>query len=149
MSLVIVQRLAQTAATVGERTETHAEAAIDYAAFFRAEFSAVTRTAYLVLHDRDAAEDVAQDAFTQLFRNWTKISAYDRPDVWARRVAIRLAVRAAAHRQLGMLLGRLEPLPGARTSTWRPPSAACRRSGARRSPCTITRTGRWPRWRRS
>ena len=110
MSLVIVQRLTQTAATVGERTETHAEAATDYAAFFRAEFSAVTRTAYLVLHDRDAAEDVAQDAFTQLFRNWTKISAYDRPDAWVRRVAIRLAIRAASrHRLLGTLLGRLEP----------------------------------------
>ena len=72
MSLVIGQRVAHTAAIVGERPDTAPQVAIDYAAFFRAEFAAVTRTAYLVLHDRDAAEDVAQDAFTQLYLKWAK-----------------------------------------------------------------------------
>lgn len=86
------------------------QATIDYAAFFRAEFAAVTRTAYLVLHDQDAAEDVAQDAFTQLHLHWAKISAYERPDAWVRRIAIRMAVRAVRrHRMLDTLLGRLEP----------------------------------------
>jgi len=74
MSLVIGQRLAHTAATVDECPTTPERAAIDYAAFFRAEFAAVTRTAYLVLHDPDAAEDVAQDAFTQLHLHRAKIS---------------------------------------------------------------------------
>jgi RNA polymerase sigma-70 factor (ECF subfamily) len=110
MSLVIGQGVAHTAAIVGERPDTRAQAATDYAAFFRAEFAAVTRTAYLVLHDRDAAEDVAQDAFTQLFLQWAKISAYERPDAWVRRVAIRMAVRAARrHSLLDTLLGRLVP----------------------------------------
>jgi len=108
MSLVIGHRVAHTAAIVGERPDTAAHVAIDYAIFFRAEFAAVTRTAYLVLHDRDAAEDVAQDAFTQLYQNWAKISAYERPDAWVRRVAIRLAVRAVRrHRLLDTLLGRV------------------------------------------
>jgi RNA polymerase sigma-70 factor (ECF subfamily) len=109
MSLVIGQRVAQTAAIVGERRDVAPQVALDYAAFFRAEFAAVTRTAYLVLHDRDAAEDVAQDAFTQLYLNWEKISGYDRPDAWVRRIAVRMAVRAASRgRLLGTLLGRLE-----------------------------------------
>jgi len=110
MSLVIGRRLAHTAAIVHERPAIPGQAAIDYAAFFRAEFAAVTRTAYLVLHDRDAAEDIAQDAFTQLHLHWAKISTYERPDAWVRRVAIRLAVRTVRrHRLLDTLLGRLVP----------------------------------------
>ena len=66
-----------------------------YTWFFRAEFRAVAQTAYLVLHDRQRAEDVAQEAFTQLFVHWKKVSAYERPDAWVRRVAIRLAARSA------------------------------------------------------
>jgi RNA polymerase sigma-70 factor (ECF subfamily) len=109
MSLVIGQRVPHTAAIVGERPGIASQVATDYAAFFRAEFAAVTRTAYLVLHDRDAAEDVAQDAFTQLYLQWAKISGYDRPDAWVRRIAVRMAVRAASRQRfLGTLLGRLE-----------------------------------------
>jgi RNA polymerase sigma factor (sigma-70 family) len=67
----------------------------DYTWFFRTEFREVVRTAYLVLHDRQAAEDVAQEAFTQLLVHWKKVSRYERPDAWVRRVAIRLAARAA------------------------------------------------------
>ena len=111
MSLVIGQRLPQTAAIVGEQPiAAPGRAAIDYANFFRAEFAAVTRTAYLVLHDRDAAEDVSQDAFAQLHMHWAKVSRYERPDAWVRRVAIRMAVRASRrNRLLDTLLGRLDP----------------------------------------
>jgi len=110
MSLVISSSLAHTASIVGDRPATPGQLAVDYATFFRAEFAAVTRTAYLVLHDPDAAEDIAQDAFTQLHLHWAKISTYDRPDAWVRRVAIRMAVRAVRrHRLLDTLLGRLDP----------------------------------------
>jgi RNA polymerase sigma-70 factor (ECF subfamily) len=71
------------------------EATAEYTWFFRAEFRAVAQTAYLVLHDRQRAEDVAQEAFTQLLVHWRKVSRYERPDAWVRRVAIRLAARAA------------------------------------------------------
>jgi RNA polymerase sigma-70 factor (ECF subfamily) len=71
------------------------EAAADYTWFFRTEFRAVAQTAYLVLHDRQRAEDVAQEAFTQLLVHWKKVSRYQRPDAWVRRVAIRLAARMA------------------------------------------------------
>jgi len=67
------------------------EAAFDW--FFRAEYPAVLKTAYLVTHDREAARDVTQEAFIQLLRHWRKVSRYERPDAWVRRVAIRIAVR--------------------------------------------------------
>ena len=64
-----------------------------YEAFFRAEYRSVLRTAFLVIRDRQRAEDITQDAFVQLYRHWKKVSRYERPEAWVRRVAIRLAVR--------------------------------------------------------
>lgn len=61
--------------------------------YFRREFERLVRTVYLVLHDQQSAEDVAQDAFGQLYLNWAKVSRYDNPQAWLRRVAIRMAVR--------------------------------------------------------
>ena len=69
------------------------EAAYDW--FFRTEYPAVLKTAYLVTHDRETARDVTQEAFIQLLRHWRKVSRYERPDAWVRRVAIRIAVRQA------------------------------------------------------
>jgi RNA polymerase sigma-70 factor (ECF subfamily) len=61
--------------------------------FFRTEYPAVLKTAYLITHDRETARDVTQEAFIQLLRHWRKVSRYERPDAWVRRVAIRIAVR--------------------------------------------------------
>jgi RNA polymerase sigma factor (sigma-70 family) len=77
-----------------------------YEALFRAQFAFVARSAYLVIHDVDAAQDAAQEAFSRLFREWPKVSRYDSPEAWVRRVAIRLAVRAAQRRRV---LDRLLP----------------------------------------
>lgn len=49
------------------------EAEAEYTWFFRAEFRGVVQTAYLVLHDRQRAEDVAQEAFTRLLVHWRKV----------------------------------------------------------------------------
>ena len=70
------------------------EAPSDYTEFFRAEFPAVLRTVELMLREHGRAEEFVQDAFIQLLLNWPKISMYDRPDQWVRRVAIRLTIRA-------------------------------------------------------
>ena len=66
----------------------------EFSWFYQAEFSAVVRTVFLILHDRGRAEDIAQESFIQLLARWKKISAYERPEAWVRRVAIRLAMRA-------------------------------------------------------
>lgn len=76
---------------------SHAEA---YTWFFRAEFPAVMRAVQLMVSDRSVAEEVTQDAFAQLYRHWPRVSGYERPDAWVRRVATRLAVRAVRHERL-------------------------------------------------
>jgi RNA polymerase sigma-70 factor (ECF subfamily) len=60
----------------------------------------------LILGDRGKAEDVTQEAFIQLLSHWKKISRYERPDAWVRRVAIRLAVKAQRRERMREVLER-------------------------------------------
>ena len=83
-----------------------AETDLEYAWFFRAEFPMVLRTVFLILGDRGKAEDVTQEAFIQLLSHWKKISRYERPDAWVRRVAIRLAVKAQKRERMREVLER-------------------------------------------
>lgn len=62
-------------------------------ALFRREFGPITRTAYLVVGDWEVAREIAQDAFVQALRHWTKVQGLESPGGWVRRVAIRDAVR--------------------------------------------------------
>ena len=76
------------------------EGPLEYDVFFRAEFGRVLRTIELMMRDHGRAEEITQDAFVQLLLNWRKISRYERPDAWVRRVAIRLASRSARRERL-------------------------------------------------
>ena len=76
----------------------------EYTTLFRAEFAAVHRTVELVLRDHGRAEEIAQDAFVQLLVHWPKVSRYERPDAWVRRVAIRLALRSLRRDRLWQLV---------------------------------------------
>jgi RNA polymerase sigma factor (sigma-70 family) len=78
----------------------------EFTAFFRAEYPGLVRTLYLVTRDKEQARDVAQEAFIQLFARWRRISHYDRPDAWVRRVGIRMAVRASRREQIRPRLER-------------------------------------------
>jgi RNA polymerase sigma-70 factor (ECF subfamily) len=82
------------------------EVSVDYTAYFQREFAPVVRTVTLMLRDEARAEEIAQDAFVQLFLSWPKVSRYDRPDAWVRRVAIRLAMRAIRRQRLWALVRR-------------------------------------------
>jgi RNA polymerase sigma-70 factor (ECF subfamily) len=82
------------------------EGGAEYDLLFTIEFPAVMQTVYLILHELDRAEDITQDAFIQLFRHWTKVSRYDRPGAWVRRVAIRLAMESLRHERLRAVLER-------------------------------------------
>lgn len=86
------------------------DAELDYTAFFRAEFAPVLRTVALMLRDQGRAEETTQDAFIQLLHNWPRISRYDRPEAWVRRVAVRLAMRVIRREKLWALV-RLDLLP--------------------------------------
>ena len=71
-----------------------------YSLFFRDQFPRVVRTIYLIVHDQARAEDIVQDAFVSLYKDWSRISRYDRPEAWVRRIAIRMAVRGLRRDQL-------------------------------------------------
>jgi len=88
------------------------DAGLQFDWLFADEFPAVMRAVYLIVHDQDRAEDITQDAFVQLLRHWKKVSRYDRPGAWVRRVAIRLAVDAVRRERVRALLERkVEPPP--------------------------------------
>jgi len=90
---------------------------LGYTAFFRLEFGPVLRTVELMLRDHGRAEEIAQDAFIKLLANWSKVSRYERPDAWVRRVAIRLALRSLRRERLWQLVrGGLLPKPPDRPS---------------------------------
>ena len=72
----------------------------EFAMFFRTEYPGVVRTAYFVLHDQEAANDVAQDAFAKTLSHWGRVSRYDRPDAWVRKVAIHRAISVARRQKL-------------------------------------------------
>ena len=65
----------------------------EYDWYFRACFAPVSRTVFLIIHDRGLAEDITQEAFYRMLRHWRTVSRYEAPEAWVRRVAIRIAVR--------------------------------------------------------
>lgn len=82
----------------------------DFRNLFADESAQVTRTVYLIVQDQGRAEEITQDAFVQLFRNWRKVVNYDRPGAWVRQVAIRRAINAVnRERRLAAALARWLP----------------------------------------
>jgi RNA polymerase sigma factor (sigma-70 family) len=72
------------------------ERAAEYADVFAAAYPRQVRTLWFVVHDHELAQEIAQEAFIELHRQWRKVRSYDRPDLWVRRVALRKAQREAA-----------------------------------------------------
>lgn len=62
---------------------------------FRSAYRAVLQTSILVLQDRGRAEEVTQDAFLRLYERWGGAVAFERPEAWVRKVALRDAIRRA------------------------------------------------------
>lgn len=79
---------------------------------YLATFPRLVRTLWFVVHDHEQAQEIAQDAFVELHRQWRKVGSYDRPDLWVRRVALRKAqreaVRTARRRQAEQSLAPFE-----------------------------------------
>ena len=58
--------------------------------FFHREFPNMVAVAYAISGSRWAAEELAQEALLRAYRRWDKISRYDKPGAWLRRVTINL-----------------------------------------------------------
>jgi len=67
--------------------------------FFNAERDRLVAQAYLLVGDVHAAQDLAQRTLERAWRHWARVSGYDRPEAWARRVLFNLALNE--HRRWG------------------------------------------------
>jgi RNA polymerase sigma factor (sigma-70 family) len=88
------------------RAESPDDAGAVFDALFRREFGPITRTAYLTVGDWEVAREIAQDAFVQVLRHWKKVREMESPGGWARRVAVRDAVRSRRREARGRSLLR-------------------------------------------
>ena len=118
-----------------ERQTVDLKASADaFSAFYASEYRNVVALAYALTGRAAVAEELAQDAFLVAHRNWARVSAYDVPGAFVRRVVSNMAVsftrRLAAEAELW------PAWPPARQSG-RPPSS-------RRTPTSGAPSGRFP-----
>ena len=69
----------------------------DYTTFFRREVRSLIALAAAIA-GADRAEEIAQEALLRAYREWDRISRYDKPGAWARRVTINLATSSRRRR---------------------------------------------------
>ena len=66
----------------------------EFEAFFRKEYPAMVALAAAVSRSPDTGEDLAQEAMLRARRHWDRISTFDKPGTWVRRVTINLALNS-------------------------------------------------------
>jgi len=64
---------------------------ISFEAFYRNEYRAMLGIARALASDTTSAEDLVQEAFISAHRRWDRVSQYDSPQAWVRRVLINRA----------------------------------------------------------
>lgn len=62
-----------------------------FAEFYAAHFNAITVQVFAYTGDLGVAQDLTQEAFTRAVPRWERLSRYDDPAAWVRRVAFNLA----------------------------------------------------------
>lgn len=94
---------------------------------FRDNYAVLVRSLAVASGDREAAADAVQEAFIQLCLHWKRVSKYDCPVAWVRRVAINrlsnhersLRRRAAALLRVRNQRPQMDPDPLVQTSLGR------------------------------
>lgn len=87
---------------------------LSFDAFYAEHHRAVVGLAVSLSGNRWAAEELAQDAFAATFQGWDRISTYDNPGAWVRRVVANKSVSrfrrlASETRALVRLAGQRQP----------------------------------------
>ena len=85
----------------------------DFAGFCEREYPAVVRLTFVLTGRSDLAEDMTQDSFLIAQRRWERISGYDDPGAWVRRVATNRCV--SGFRKAGAELGAMTRLQSRRS----------------------------------
>lgn len=85
----------------------------DFARFYAAEIRSVINLGHALCGDRSIAEDLAQEGFAAEYRRWDKISLYDNPGAFVRRVVANRRVsvfrrQMSERKTLARLAGRQE-----------------------------------------
>jgi RNA polymerase sigma-70 factor (sigma-E family) len=70
----------------------------EFAAFVAARYRALVRTGLLLCGDRGHAEDLAQSALIRTYLAWSRLREPENAEAYARRVLVRLALRARQRR---------------------------------------------------
>jgi RNA polymerase sigma-70 factor (ECF subfamily) len=91
----------------------------DFGELMREHRSMVFSVVYHFLHERDLAEEIAQDVFLSLHRNFAEIESPAHAAHWLRRVAVQRAIDAGRKRQRRPVVA-LENVP---EPSFRPPQA--------------------------
>ncbi len=80
-------------------TTSDAEEVPSFEDFYRKEYRAVVGLAFALSGSRWAAEDLAQDAFLAAHDRWDRISSYDQPGAWVRRVVANRSISSVRKRR--------------------------------------------------
>jgi RNA polymerase sigma factor (sigma-70 family) len=84
---------------------------VSFPAFYETEYRPMVRLAVALVGRRDVAEELVQDAFVSLHGRWDRVSKYESPEGWLRRVVINRSMSALRRRAVEVrLLGRLSRL---------------------------------------
>ncbi len=89
-----------------------------FGTFYRSQYHAVVALAYALTGKAAVAEELAQDAFLVAYRNWGRISGYEVPGAYVRRVVTNMSVSFT--RRLGAQARALARV-ASRTPTWTAP----------------------------
>jgi RNA polymerase sigma-70 factor (ECF subfamily) len=88
---------------------------ISFETFYKNEYRAMLGIALALAADTAAAEDLVQEAFISAHRRWDRVSQYDSPRAWVRRVLINrstsLRRRLSAEVRAVARVGPPEPAP--------------------------------------
>ena len=85
--------------------------------FYQANYGRLVAVVAGLTGDRAEAEDIAQEAFSRALVRWSRLSAYDVPEAWLRKVALRIATDSGRRVRRAVLMT-------ARLSAQRPAPAA-------------------------
>jgi len=67
--------------------------------FYQRDYRSLIGLAYVMTGSRWVAEELAQEAMAEAHRKWSKISRYDDPSAWVRRVMVNKKISAARRRR--------------------------------------------------
>jgi RNA polymerase sigma-70 factor (ECF subfamily) len=95
-------------ARVGQRPPPLDDGSDGFAECYASSFAPLTRQIFVYTGDLGLAQDLVQEAFCRALPRWSKVSGYDDPVAWIRRVAFNLAnSRWQRARVAARYLGRL------------------------------------------